>query len=179
MSGEVIAAAAAALLLFWSVGAYNRLVRLRSQALQAFGALTVQLRRRQALGEVVPMTSGDSLQADGAAVPAPSALNAAAQQFGASVSNAQAHPLDARALRSLGAANAVLLMAWDRHFGDASDIDSTASLIAQWNAVAAQLTHANDEFDQAASRYNAAVRQFPAQIVAAVFGLRLAGYFEM
>ena len=41
-----------ALVLFWAVGAYNRLVRLRSTAIQAFGALDAHLMRWVAmLGE--------------------------------------------------------------------------------------------------------------------------------
>ncbi|KAB2899823.1 MAG: LemA family protein, partial [Burkholderiaceae bacterium] len=47
--------ATAALLLFWTVGAYNRLVRLRSCVIQAFGGLDAHLVRLMAmLGECAP-----------------------------------------------------------------------------------------------------------------------------
>ena len=45
ISGSNICWGLVALLLFWSVGAYNRLVRLRSRASRTFAALALLLQR--------------------------------------------------------------------------------------------------------------------------------------
>ncbi|AVS75953.1 LemA family protein, partial [Paracidovorax cattleyae] len=83
-----------AVLLFWAVGAYNRLVRLRSAAIQAFGGLDVHFVR-------ITGMLGEYEAAQSPALPAQSevrtALWAATTQFGACLAVARARPLDAGA----------------------------------------------------------------------------------
>eukprot|EP01036_Dinobryon_divergens_P010135 gene10135-13568_t len=43
---QIISLAMTALLIFWAVGAYNRLVRLTNTIANAFGDIDVQLKRR-------------------------------------------------------------------------------------------------------------------------------------
>ena len=52
MDEFVILWIAVALIVFWAVGAYNRLVRLRSQTVQAFAAVNEQLSKYVALARV-------------------------------------------------------------------------------------------------------------------------------
>ena len=46
MSSQLISIAVLAVLIFWAVGAYNRLVRLKNTIANAFGQIDVQLKRR-------------------------------------------------------------------------------------------------------------------------------------
>ncbi|MEO8250042.1 MAG: LemA family protein [Burkholderiales bacterium] len=173
-------AIACALLLCWAVGAYNRLVRLRSRARQAFAQLLVQLRRRQALAERVAgqLTVEPAAAVAAAAGVAPGGLIAAARQFGAALSAAHERPLEVDALRSLGAADAVLTLAWDRHVSDSAQNAVDEEQATQWHAVAAGQAHANAQFEETAALYNASIAQFPASIIAALFGLRRAGALQ-
>jgi len=45
-SSSLIFIAVIAILIFWAVGAYNRLVRLKNVIANAFGQIDVQLKRR-------------------------------------------------------------------------------------------------------------------------------------
>lgn len=52
---EVILLALGATVLFWAVGAYNRLVRLRNEIANAFAQIDVQLKRRH---DLIPNLAG-------------------------------------------------------------------------------------------------------------------------
>ena len=98
-------------LVFWAVGAYNRLVRLRSVALLAFGALDAQwLRHTELLSATVPMPVLVPV-ADGPVAapvepepPVPAALAAASAQLMASLAVARSRPLERDAIAALAAA---------------------------------------------------------------------------
>ena len=180
MSGALTVAAVCAVLLCWVVGAYNRLVRLRGAARKAFVVLLGPLRQKQALAEQVTaqLLAGASDGAEESAGAAVGGLMAAGRQFGASLIAAQQRPLEVEALRSLGAAEAVLLLAWQRHLADPPLAAVDEGHVAEWQTVAAAQAHASVRYDEAAARYNAAAGQFPTRIVAALFGLRKAGAFH-
>ena len=119
-----------AVLLFWAVGAYNRLMRLRSSAIQAFGALDAELVRRTALlGEYDAVVTGPRLPAD---AQRHEALRASGTQFAASLAVMRSRPLDANAGTALSAAGKVLDAAW-QSLVDAvqkpdSDVDASATM---------------------------------------------------
>ena len=77
-----------ALLLFWAVGAYNRLIRLRSAALQAFGALDAHCQRWIALLAQYAASRIEATEDDasaGGAADTQAALGAAAGEYAASL----------------------------------------------------------------------------------------------
>jgi LemA protein len=166
----------AAVALFWAVGAYNRLVRLRSEANQAFGALDAELARQVRLvheclppaEEHRPPHSGGSALRGG--------LQGAAAQLTASLAAARSRPLDPERIAALGAAQEVLQMAWERAAReDAHDFagprlpENYGSELEQ----AVRMTHAATEhFNQAVQRYNQGIAQFPALLLARLFGFR-------
>jgi LemA protein len=186
MSDSLIVIALVAVLLFWTVGAYNRLVRLRSQALQAFGALAVHLRRVISLAQssASAATRRERPAADaGGAEPldamgtAAAGLDASATQCLASLQAAKARPLDAEAIAALAAARGVLAQAWKRLSEEPEDLAGAPlpeSLGSEWEQIGQQVAGAADEFNQAVQRYNEAVGQFPALVLAWVFGFRVA-----
>ena len=167
-----------AVLLFWAVGAYNRLIRLRSAAVQAFGGLDAHLVRMMAM-------LGD-YEATQVPEPAPSdaraALWAATTQFGASLAAARARPLDAGAAAALTAAHRVLDTAWqavvreaqERHVaqGRSADEDAMAAWVLRREQHLAQNALAQQQFNEAVAQYNGAIAQFPAALLAWLFGFK-------
>ncbi|MDD2545265.1 MAG: LemA family protein [Burkholderiaceae bacterium] len=164
-----------ATVLFWVVGAYNRIVRLRSAVVQAFGRLDAHLVCLMALlgeFEAVWGRVTDTGQTER------TALQAATVQMGASVAVARARPLDAEASAALSAVMEVLASTWSAMV-QASETEGHAMALVPWtarwedhrvqNALAARL------FNDAAQQYNAAIAQFPAQLLAWVFGFKAAG----
>lgn len=182
MSSSLMWWIGAAVLLFWSVGGYNRLVRLRSEAKAAFALLDTELTRQVALvdaclpaGETQPASlfDGESSFWGG--------LQGAAAQFAASLAFARHRPLDPEGMAALRAAQDVLAMAWERaERDDAHDLagprlpDTLTSSRAQ---LVAQALVASEQFNQAVARYNAGIAQFPALLLSWLFGFRPARRF--
>jgi len=182
MSASPVFWIAAAVLLFWAVGAYNRLIRLRAAALVAFAAVEAPLRAQAELVQsclppsATPATAqdDDDLLDDMASLWR--GLGAAASQFTASLTAARARPLDGNAVAALSAAVGVLHMAWQRmQQDDAHDLAGAAlpeSLQSQWQQIDTQHKAAAALFNQAVDSYNSAVTQFPALLLAWLFGFR-------
>ena len=169
-----------ALLLFWAVGAYNRLVRLRSAAIQAFGGLDAHMVRLIALtGEYEAARGADETAGTGPQ-DAHAALWAAATQFGASLAVLRARPLDVHAAEALTAAARVLDTAWQAALreagwsGEGAAPPSLAPWVQRRGQLALHSASARQQFNDAALQYNAAVAQFPANLLAWLFGFKKA-----
>lgn len=174
-----------ALLLFWAVGAYNRLIRLRSAALQAFGGLDTHMVRWIAL-------LGEYEAARGTPPPddCHAALRAAATQFGASLAVARARPLDAGTADALTAAAQVLETAWQavvrqatladenpaaqREPTDTTEPPALAPWVQRREQLAQHCAQAQQVFNDAVVQYNQAIAQFPANLLAWLFGFKKA-----
>lgn len=179
---------AGALLVFWFVGAYNRLVRLRTAALQAYAALDTALVRQldfvQARGQGEAPTPWD--------LSAGASLQAAAAQLATLLATMRPRPLDPAGMAALGTAMHVLLRAWmhlhpdsvvsfepdgtlsrPAPLGDADEPPSEGAALA-WPEPSAAAEIARSRFNQAVAQYNAAISQFPALVVAWIMQLRRA-----
>lgn len=194
LSNSLLGWAGAAVLLFWFVGAHNRLVRLRSTALQAYAALDALLVRQLDFVQAsldAPPPAGEASRA------AVSALQAAAGQALTVLGATRARPLDPAAMGALATALRVLLAAWERVHPDelvSFEADGTlsrpASLLGPresgagappappapmaWPEPSALVEITRAQFNAAVLQYNAAIRQFPAVFVAWAFRLRAA-----
>lgn len=164
---------ALAVSLFWAVGAYNRLMRLRSAVMRTFGKVDAQLLRALALvAELEAARQGAPASARDHA-----ALVAAAEQLAASLAVSRQRPLDADATAALAAGMRILDAAWQALADAAQDEDKAAALspfLQQREQIAAQRGRAQQQFNAAVADYNAAVAQFPASVLARVFGFRRA-----
>lgn len=169
--------------LFWSVGAYKRMVRLRAEVRRAFVALDVRLAEQLGLlqSRLPPSMHASLLTQPGELLDDISrlwiGLRSAAAQVAASLAAARAHPLDARALGALAAARSVLDTTWQRM--PLAQADPAGTLLPeavqrQWEQGGVQAYAAVDQFNQAVARYNAAVSQFPAVLLAWVCGFKAA-----
>jgi LemA protein len=183
MSNPLVLWSIAALVLFWSVGAYNRLVRLRSNANDAFAAMAAELAKQ---AELVHASMPASMIPTGLTQPGElldevtqlwSGLRAAATQVTASVAAMRPRPLRPEAAAVLSEARDVLLTAWIRVAQEANDLAGSSipeALTQQWQQLSAQARAAAENFNQAVDRYNAAIAQFPALLLAELFGFKAA-----
>jgi LemA protein len=157
------------------VGAYNRLVRLRSDANAAFAALESELHKQVQLvhGCVPPEEEQQQSQFTGGSA-FWGGLQGAAAQLSASLASAKARPLDPERIAALGAAQEILSMAWDRAERDDAHDLAGPRLPEDFSGERAQVVRmtqaATEHFNQAVGRYNEAIAQFPAVLLAWLFG---------
>lgn len=180
-----------ALLLFWTVGAYNRLVRLRAEANVAFADVDSQLQQQLQLADELQRSDAApsealsdpdaqapvAVQADEPAVPASwTGLQGASAQLAACLAVSRSRPLQADATAALAAAYQVLTTAWERaEREDAHDLSGPRlpeALLASRAQLLAQSLAAITRFNEAVARYNAAIAQFPALLLAWIFGFK-------
>lgn len=171
---EGTVAAAGAVLVFWIVGAYNRLVRLRSELVARFAAVDERYRQRHALLEQQLDLLATALVA---AAPRLEALRAACRQADAAREHARARPGAASAVTSLRVAEDILADARSRLPVQAlpgADLPELNTKIASSDTA---LAFARADFNAAVDAYNEGVRQFPTVVVARLFSFRTASAF--
>ena len=176
-----------AFVLFWAVGAYNRLVRLRGQAIAGFVVLDGHLSQYIAIVDEHLKTASYRAPALAPASATPrdanpatawAGLHGARSQFEASLRVARKQALDAGAMAALQTALATLRMSWSRvaeacrdHQGDL--LSPMGERL--WADNTQNANYASAEFNRAVVAYNAAVTQFPALVLAYLFSFRPAG----
>lgn len=191
LSSSLLSWTALAVLLFWFVGAHNRLVRLRSSAMQAYAALDPLILRQLEFVQA----SAAPIAEDGAAPDGShAALLAAAGQALTVLAATRQKPLDPHAIGALGTALHVVVSAWQRlHPDDIVSFDadgilsrpaslaglsepggvlSIAAVPMAWPEPSALVEITRAQFNTAVIQYNAAIRQFPALFVAWALRLR-------
>lgn len=174
----------AALLAFWAVGAYNRLVRLRSAVVGAWAPLEVQLKRRHGLARELGELLAGALPAD--APPAEraviEAVVAASRQADAACSLIHGRPVAPGGVQSLGVAERTLdhaLRSLRRVFDARAGLltepsvgERTESLMQTLQQTESQIAFARQQHEQAVQALNAAVTEWPTRIIAALFSVR-------
>jgi LemA protein len=174
MTSSLLAWSVVALLVFWAVGAYNRLIRLRAEVNASFLEIQDQLRQQaQLVTSILPATP---LDPDAAEPLFLAQIHDASDQLVACLDAVRPRPLDHERVAAMASAAGVLAGAWERaEREDAHDlagsqlpetlIETRARLVRQTEAAVAQ-------FDDAVARYNAAIAQFPALVLASLFGFK-------
>ena len=158
--------------LVWAVGAYNRLVRLRTAALLAFGALDAHWLRHAQLLAFIPeflQEPADQGQSETGVIAAP-ALAAASKQLMASLVVARAQPLATGTIAALAAARSVWDMAWAQALAQCQHHPMAADAAQQWDVWALQAQTAQQHFNDTIAAHDQAVSQFPALLLARLFG---------
>jgi LemA protein len=180
MSNSLMVWIAIAVLLFWSMGAYNRLMRLRSQGILAFAALEALLSQYGVMVKANVPEKGVSdvpreVPEHDAASAAWAGLAAAVEQFNVSLKVAHTRPLHGPTMGALRTAFETLCLSWSRLRDLPSDRVGPAlpgTLQSQWEQVAAQVEVARTEFNRRVANYNEAIAQFPALLLAWLFGFK-------
>lgn len=172
----------AAVLLFWAVGAYNRLVRLRAGIKQSFASVEAHIRQRDVLLAHWLGACNEALGtgADASEVHAISAARGACVQVIAAADTARATPSGAQAIASLRLAEEVLIGARGRL---STELAAHAKADLAWDsvmqtelaAIDGTLGFARGQFNEIVQVYNDAAIQFPTWVIAGLFGFRAAG----
>lgn len=164
-----------AVVFFWAVGAYNRLMRLKNQVANAFGQIDVQLKRRYDLIPNLVEVARKYLQHESETL---EAVIAARQQAQTAERGAAANPLNAGALGALAGAEQLLGGALGRLFAVVEDYpelkaDQTLRELQE------ELTHtenrvgfARQAYNDQVLEYNDVALHFPTIIVARLLGFQ-------
>lgn len=174
----------AAVIFFWAIGAYNRLVRLRSRVTRAYARLDDALVRqlvwmRGCLPE--SLREAEHTQPAGLETEAMLAwtrLYATSEQFTAALNQVRAQPIDVSGMASLVMAHEAMRSAWAKVLVDALEphaVPSPERLNARWLRLLHQSLPLRAEFNEAALTYNLAIAQFPAAVIARMAGFKPAG----
>ncbi len=175
-----------ALTVFWALGAYNRLVSLRADIVRALQSLAAQWQSnaqaiRSELSSLSHAPETDSVWAslgDEAESWRPLAL--ATKQFQACIAGVLAKPHlmpPVDDLASVRAAHALMHSAWQRLNTVHDDLAGPAvpqRLSVLWQQQNLLAQDKQNSYNNCVERYNQAVRQFPAILVAWIFGFSIA-----
>jgi LemA protein len=175
---QIVVLAIAGVLVFWIVGAYNRLVALRSAIVAAWAGVEQTLNRR---GEVVaPLVQAlrVPLAAEQGTLDALLALHG---QAGAAAQAMRERPLAASsasawvlAETALAAAASRVLALLDQH-AELRAGEPVAALVATWREAGARLDFMQQAYDAAATAYNEAAAQAPTRWLLPFFRFAPAG----
>jgi LemA protein len=169
--------AGAALLVFWMLGAYNRLVALRNTIIDAWAQYEEPLRRRsQALAALLDAFPATLAQEAGTL----DAVRAADTQLQAAAERLRRRPASASRAAALVSAEAALAPPLARLLslleqGAVPAAGEVAEPLAALHESAQRLGFARQLFNDAVRGYNDAVRQFPTRLLSALFGFGSAG----
>jgi LemA protein len=172
----------AVVLLFWAVGAYNRLKRLRNDIQSAFASLDTQLRRRH---ELAPRLQGALRPQLPAAHDVLERLVAASNQVIAATDLIKGHPHQSGPVHSCNMAEDVFQEAHARLLALLAQPEATA-LLPELSAQLNELELADNQarfsrslFNEACQAYNLAARQWPTQWVARFMGFGRAAELKL
>jgi LemA protein len=174
----LIALVVAALLVFWMVGAYNRLVTLRNAIVQAWAKVDEALRlRTQAAAPLLGALAQPLAAEQGALDAVQAALDQVARMAGVmgtrpvDLANAAAW---VSAETRLSAAASRLFALLEQH-AELRVQDAVAGGAQAWREADARLAFARQLFNEAAAGYDAAIAVFPTRLLLPMFRFGPAG----
>ncbi len=157
---------------FWAVGAYNRLVRLKNAIANAFGQIDVQLKRRYDLVPNLVEVARKYLAHEAETL---EAVIAARNHARAAEQAAAASPLNAGALGALAGAEQVLGGALGRLFAVAEaypDLKADQTMRELSEEIAStenRIGFARQAYNDHVLEFNDSAAQFPTLIIARIF----------
>ena len=162
-----------AMLVFWAVGAYNRLVRLKNIIGNAFGQIDVQLKRRYELIPNLVEAAKKYLKHELITL---AAVTSARNQALSASDALRSHPGKADAVIALAAAEQTLdtrlgrLFALAEAYPELKADQTIRNLSEELSSTENKVGFARQAYNDAVLDYNNAQGQFPALLVARLFG---------
>ncbi len=162
-----------AICLFWCVGVYNRITRLRARSLESFAAVAVYMYRYRTLvlEHLRPSRVIETPLVFQQLLPQLERLDQLTR-------NTQICPWDTATLAELTAAGAEVAAVWGVLRTAPVDLAGSAlpdNLMQDWDANSRGLQHAIGSFNQTLEDYNEGIAQFPATVITSFLGFRSAG----
>jgi LemA protein len=171
--GFLIFLAIIAVIVFWAIGAYNRLVSLRNQFKNAFAQIDVQLKRRYDLIPNLVETAKAYMKHERETLEA--VIRARNSAVTANTA-AAADPGNASAIAGLTAAEGALsgalgkLFALAEAYPDLKANQNMMQLTEELTGTENKIAFARQAFNDAVMTFNTAVQQFPSNLLAGMFG---------
>ncbi|MDP3324150.1 MAG: LemA family protein [Hydrogenophaga sp.] len=168
-------------LVFWAVGAYNRLVRLKNAIANAFGQIDVQLKRRYDLIPNLVEVARKYLAHEAQTL---ESVIAARNQARSAEQSAAASPLNAGALGALAGAEQLLGGALGRLFAvaeaypDLKADQTMRELSEELSSTENRIGFARQAYNDHVLEFNDAAAQFPTRIVARLFSFSTQSMLE-
>lgn len=162
-----------ALLVFWAVGAYNRLVRLKNTIGNAFGQIDVQLKRRYDLIPNLVEAAKKYLQHEQSTL---EAVITARNQARSASDAMRSRPANAGAVTALAVAEQALdgslghLFAVAEAYPELKADQTIRELSEELTSTENKVGFARQAYNDAVLDYNNAQGQFPALLIASLFG---------
>lgn len=179
MSGAQIASLAlAAAIVFWIVGAYNRLVSLRTAIGTAWAQFEEPVQRREQALTPLVVHLREPLAGEHSAL---DAVVVALAQLRSAAEAVRVRPVQVAALRAFVAHEAQLSAALARLFAlvdqqpGLREAAGVAGRVDEVQAANQRMASARQWFNDIAARYDAAIRQWPTRLLVPWFGFGPAG----
>jgi LemA protein len=173
MSATVLTWLLVATAMFWCVGLYNRLMRMRARALDALGSVEKNLRSYTSLIQVqFPDEEGSYIPMEWAG------LVSNVKLLDPHGKSARATPLLPGPLRVLAQTVDAIDNEWLQLREQPADLAGPIMPEAMqklWDEAALKVRTARGGFNQIVDRYNEALQQFPASLVVGMMGFKMAG----
>ena len=173
----LVCLAALAVLVFWAIGAYNRLVRLKNAIANAFAQIDVQLKRRYDLIPNLVEACRKYLSHERETL---EAVTAARSQALIAAGALRGHPASASAAGALGMAEQVLSGSLGQLYGRLNAVSESypelkadqvlRQLTEELTSTENKIGFARQAYNDAVFDLNNAVEQFPAVLLARLFG---------
>jgi LemA protein len=170
--GWIVVLVIIALLVFWAVGAYNRLVSLRNKFRNAFAQIDVQLKRRYDLIPNLVETAKAYMKHERETLE--NVIKARNTAVSANAA-ASADPGSASAIQGLVAAEGALSGALARLFAlaeaypDLKANQNMMQLTEELTGTENKISFARQAFNDSVMSYNTAAQQFPTNVIAGMF----------
>jgi len=175
MTGLIILTAIVLVVLFWGVGAYNRLVSLQNQVKNAFSQIDVQLKRRYDLIPNLVETAKGYMKHERETL---EAVIAARNQAVNANAKAAADPGDTAAMRQMASAEGMLsatlgkMFALSESYPDLKANENMMQLTEELTSTENRIAFARQAYNDGVMQYNTSREQFPGSIIAGVFAFK-------
>jgi LemA protein len=171
-----------AIVVFWVIGAYNRLMRLRNAVAAAWGQVEPALARRgEAMAEVVELVR-EPLAAEAVTLQALADADLRTRQAAEAVRAARARVAEVSqwvaaeaALASPAARLRALIELQPALLNDPARAARLVGALAAWADTEPRIGFARQTFNEAVQVYNRAIHQWPTRLITTVFGFAGAG----
>ncbi|MBC3870923.1 LemA family protein [Undibacterium oligocarboniphilum] len=175
MIAMIILLVVIALIVFWVIGVYNRLVSLRNRFRNGFSQIDVQLKRRYDLIPNLVEVAKGYMKHERETLEAVIAARNQAVTASSNAGNAQA---DAASVQQLAAAEGTLnaslgrLFALSEAYPDLKANQNMIQLTEELTATENKIAFARQAYNDSVMQYNTGIEQFPGSLIANTFGFK-------
>lgn len=175
MVGIIALLAAALLIVFWAVGAYNRLVSMQNQFKNAFSQIDVQLKRRYDLIPNLVETARGYMKHERETL---EAVILARNQAVSANAKAASDPANTQAVQLMGAAEGQLaaslgkMFALSEAYPELKANQNMMQLTEELTSTENRIAFARQAYNDGVMQYNTSREQFPSSLVAGMFAFK-------